>query len=347
MMYKGDELRTKKDLLTLMMEIQDDEGNKLSVEEIVDLIITFLLAVHESFGHDVTWAIIFLHENPEKGQGPVSEEGSCFISFTTPEMSGSDAVHHALINKRLVNEDYEHCDTKRFHLEPPNFYYSGGQVSLVIQSMPYDLLSLFSGLSEDKFDFKMNVRTYNNSLAFTSLGAKYDHELTKNSKGVYTFHVQGQVYHILNGLEPSAEEPSGIQLYFFDTEEELSRRLYSSPKLRESTMKLLMNVLGQIPHAKFFKGISLATRNDSVFLIDPPKREARQLENWCRFDVDLTIESGTITASVIADLRETLLGFNAPEAMSLNNNIQTLNQDSFYVSFCNRHILFCRTKSFY
>ncbi|KAL3527632.1 hypothetical protein ACH5RR_012288 [Cinchona calisaya] len=42
---------------------------------------------------------------------------------------------------------------------------------------------------------------------------------------------------------------------FFDTEEELSVRLDASPKLRESTMKLLMNFLGENPYAKFFKGV--------------------------------------------------------------------------------------------
>ncbi|KAL3499856.1 hypothetical protein ACH5RR_038949 [Cinchona calisaya] len=65
MMRKGDESETKKDLLTLMMEIHDDEGNKLSDEEIVDLIIIFLIAGHESSGHAVTWVIIFLQEHPE------------------------------------------------------------------------------------------------------------------------------------------------------------------------------------------------------------------------------------------------------------------------------------------
>ncbi|KAL3516533.1 hypothetical protein ACH5RR_023435 [Cinchona calisaya] len=138
----------------------------------------------------------------------------------------------------------EHCGAKRLHLEPPNFLCSGGQVLLVIPSTPYDLLRLYSGLSEESLDFQKKIHTYNNSLAFTSLGEKYDHELTKNSKGVYTFCVEGQVYHYLNGLMPSVEEPSGIQLYFYDTEEELSRRLDSLPKLRESTVKLLTNVLG-------------------------------------------------------------------------------------------------------
>ncbi|KAL3497713.1 hypothetical protein ACH5RR_040445 [Cinchona calisaya] len=80
MMYKGEELRTKKDLLTLMMEIQDDEGNKLSDEEIVDLIIIFLLAGHESSGHAVTWAIIFLQENPHILQKAKEEQADIMKS---------------------------------------------------------------------------------------------------------------------------------------------------------------------------------------------------------------------------------------------------------------------------
>ncbi|KAL3529436.1 hypothetical protein ACH5RR_008758 [Cinchona calisaya] len=161
---------------------------------------------------------------------------------------------------------------------------------------------------------------YNNSLGFTSLGAKYDHDLTKNMRGVYTFRVQ---------------------------EEELSKRLDASPRLRENTLKLLMNIFELDQHvynlpfasqvafiwtksddqnldrnahiqwvistetiveelvdeqdevlpvefnytefndlaqyadsATHSVGIALSTRNDSVILIDPPEKEARQLKNW-------------------------------------------------------------------
>lgn len=68
------ESRTKKDLLTLMMEIQDDAGNKLNDEQIVDLVIIFLLAGHESSGHAVTWAIILLHEHPQTLQKAKEEQ---------------------------------------------------------------------------------------------------------------------------------------------------------------------------------------------------------------------------------------------------------------------------------
>ncbi|KAL3538469.1 hypothetical protein ACH5RR_001835 [Cinchona calisaya] len=151
--------------------------------------------------------------------------------------------------------DCVHCGAKRFHLEPPNFCCAGEEVSFVIPPMLYDIMRLYCGLVEDSTEFRKNIHTYNNSFAFTSLDAKYDHKLTKNMKRVYTFRVQGQVYYFLNSLKPSADPLFGIQLYFYDTEEEFSRRFDVSPRLHESTVKLLMNVLGQNPYAKFFKGL--------------------------------------------------------------------------------------------
>ncbi|XP_027090301.1 uncharacterized protein [Coffea arabica] len=71
----------------------------------------------------------------------------------------------------------------------------GGEVSLVTAPMPYDLHRLFIG-----DDVRKNARTYNNNVSFTTFAAKYDPELTKNKHGVYTFRIQGQVYHFLDGL---------------------------------------------------------------------------------------------------------------------------------------------------
>ena len=112
-----------------------------------------------------------------------------------------------------------HCGAKRFHLEPPNFCCAGGEISIVAPPMPYDLKRLFIGNDEESFHFRNNARTYNNNLGFTSFAAKYDSEQTKNTTGVYTFRVQGQVYHFRNGLVRSDDRSSVIQLYFFDTDE--------------------------------------------------------------------------------------------------------------------------------
>ena len=114
-----------------------------------------------------------------------------------------------------------HCSAKRFYLEPPNFCCSSGQVSIVIPPMPYSLQRLFSSDDEEADHFRKNVRTYNNNFAFTSFGAKYDRELTKNKNGIYTVCVQGQVYHFLDGILPNGNRPSGVQLYFYDPDAEL------------------------------------------------------------------------------------------------------------------------------
>lgn len=88
-----------------------------------------------------------------------------------------------------------------------------------------------------------------------TFAAKYDRELTKNSFGVYTFRLQGQVYHFLNSLVSHREKASSIQLYFFDTDKELARRVDGSSKLRESTLRLLMRVLSANPYAHFLKDL--------------------------------------------------------------------------------------------
>nr|XP_027118300.1 uncharacterized protein LOC113735497 [Coffea arabica] len=163
--------------------------------------------------------------------------------------------------------DCEHCGAKRFHLEPPTFCCSGGEISIVAPPMPYDLKRLFIGNDEESAHFRNNVRTYNNNLGFTTFAAKYDSDLTKNTKGVYTFRVQGQVYHFLDGLIHLGDRPSGIQLYFFDTDEELAKRLGNSDKLREHTLRLLMRVLSNNPYTRFFKSLKDVPNIDNLNIV--------------------------------------------------------------------------------
>ena len=122
-------------------------------------------------------------------------------------------------------------------------------------AMPYDLIRFFTGTDEESIEFRRNIRTFNNNLAFTTFAARYDRNLTKNSKGVYTFRIQGQVYHFLNSLIPSASSPTGIQLLFYDYDDKVSRRLQDSPRLRVDTLKFLMHILQRNPYTKFFKSL--------------------------------------------------------------------------------------------
>ncbi|KAL8089009.1 hypothetical protein AgCh_038675 [Apium graveolens] len=54
----------KRYMVDLLMETEED-GKKLSSQEIVDLIIIYLLAGHESFAHASTWVLIHLLEHPQ------------------------------------------------------------------------------------------------------------------------------------------------------------------------------------------------------------------------------------------------------------------------------------------
>ncbi|KAL9246920.1 hypothetical protein vseg_020398 [Gypsophila vaccaria] len=54
-----------KDMLDMFMEIENDNGSKLSDEEIVDLINALLNAGHESSAHAIMWAVMLLQENPD------------------------------------------------------------------------------------------------------------------------------------------------------------------------------------------------------------------------------------------------------------------------------------------
>ena len=121
--------------------------------------------------------------------------------------------------------------------------------------MPYDLRRLLLGNDEQCEEFRRNIRTYNNNFGFTSFAAKYDPELIRNTKGVYTFKIQGQVYHFLNDLHQSSEKPTGIQLYFYDTDMELNARQERCPQLNPKTIKLLMEILSRNPYTIFFKSL--------------------------------------------------------------------------------------------
>ena len=52
-------------MIDLFMEVEDEKGHKLEDKNIVDLLLLFLIAGHQSSASAVTWATIFLHDNPE------------------------------------------------------------------------------------------------------------------------------------------------------------------------------------------------------------------------------------------------------------------------------------------
>lgn len=56
---------TEKDMMDNLLDTKDEIGRKLDDDEIIDVLIMYLNAGHESSGHITMWATVFLLENPE------------------------------------------------------------------------------------------------------------------------------------------------------------------------------------------------------------------------------------------------------------------------------------------
>ncbi|KAL2668956.1 hypothetical protein AAZV13_01G159700 [Glycine max] len=56
--------RRKLDMMDLLMEVKDEDGRQLEDEDIIDLLLVFLLAGYESSAHGILWTIIYLTEHP-------------------------------------------------------------------------------------------------------------------------------------------------------------------------------------------------------------------------------------------------------------------------------------------
>lgn len=61
----SDDPKIKKDMMDALLDVEDDSGRKLSDEQIIDTLIMYLNAGHESSGHVTMWTIAFLEQNPD------------------------------------------------------------------------------------------------------------------------------------------------------------------------------------------------------------------------------------------------------------------------------------------
>ncbi|CAF1841741.1 unnamed protein product [Brassica napus] len=97
--------------------------------------------------------------------------------------------------------------------------------------------------------FRETIRVYNALLAFTSIGAKLDYSVVFG-RGQFTFRIQGQTYHCIVSLIPKPGlPPNYLQLYIFDTANEVKNRLEalgqttSEGKADEATLKVLIEMM--------------------------------------------------------------------------------------------------------
>ncbi|KAL3618734.1 hypothetical protein CASFOL_037396 [Castilleja foliolosa] len=73
--------------------------------------------------------------------------------------------------------------------------------------------------------FMENVRAYNNMFSMTSFGAQID-DAINDGRGPYVFKISGQISHWIGSICPADNElPRFLQLYIYDTDNEVSNRL--------------------------------------------------------------------------------------------------------------------------
>ncbi|GMI71753.1 ENT-KAURENOIC ACID OXYDASE 1, cytochrome P450, family 88, subfamily A, polypeptide 3 [Hibiscus trionum] len=65
---KPNDLNSKRGLIDIIMEAEDEEGEKLKDGKIVVILLTFLLASRESSGRAASWATTYLYQHLEELQ---------------------------------------------------------------------------------------------------------------------------------------------------------------------------------------------------------------------------------------------------------------------------------------
>lgn len=130
---------------------------------------------------------------------------------------------------------------------------SEGKILLpTISDPPLILQNLLTNENDEGKEFRHNIRAYNSSLAFASLGVNED---VLPSKGPYTFRIHGSVYHRIGHVFPEVgEQPKFSQIYIYDTENETNNRIRWNSDLNRNILELLQNMLHHNnPFAKCFK----------------------------------------------------------------------------------------------
>lgn len=88
----------------------------------------------------------------------------------------------------------------------------------------------------------MNIRSYNSSLSFASLGAQIDQVV---GRGPYCFKIHGQVYHRTPHMHPIDDERRYAQLYVIDSSNDIRLQHASNVNLDPTIIENLNLLIGE------------------------------------------------------------------------------------------------------
>ncbi|KAG2191246.1 hypothetical protein INT47_012402 [Mucor saturninus] len=129
--------------------------------------------------------------------------------------------------------------------------------------------NLLRGNDQRSKEFKKHIRSYNNSLSFTSMGVNLDESVQNSRGGAYAFRIHGSIYHRIGSLLPSNNvAPAFAQIYVFDAEHEIENRHRVASHVDINTLGDLQTLMHDInPIVRDFK-----TMNQ--YLIENPNHVA-------------------------------------------------------------------------
>jgi hypothetical protein len=130
-------------------------------------------------------------------------------------------------------------------------------VGIFTPKVPEVLKRLFTSQDDEAAKyFRENIRYFNSHFSFTSLGVTLDRRVSTAARtGVYTFCACGGLYHALDDLAPADNGPRHLQLYIYDTDENLFHRAKKSPDLNIDVIRKIVGILERNPYAQVFKSL--------------------------------------------------------------------------------------------
>ena len=118
----------------------------------------------------------------------------------------------------------------------------GDKILTRIMDPPEPLYRLLTSADAEAVQFRENIRRYNATFTFTSLGAKLDDRLTGN--GFRPFQIYGEIYHQIGTLAPElGNHPVYAQYYLYDGDEAIEHQFARNPDLDRNILSILEIIL--------------------------------------------------------------------------------------------------------
>jgi hypothetical protein len=124
--------------------------------------------------------------------------------------------------------------------------YQGKVKPSYLNPIPPEFHLLLTGNGAREKSFQEHIRTYNQALAFTSVGRKVNDSLNELGGGPYSFRLHGELIHKAGSLlHPTGTPPAWAQLYIYDSAQALNHRMAyeANHRTNREVMQTLQDML--------------------------------------------------------------------------------------------------------